>query len=162
MPQVNWSFVGSGLCSRHWIFHFYVMFHSISQATNKSEKQNVSERLKLLLFTPQTIELLYKCHLIIPPGLHLVRDIILTMTQVIRMVPRSLTDLIRRTHVGMEPLLMKVQIYYYTTEPPPFYEYVMSHNYPTNFLLVMWHTIVGPVFLAYNAYYTMCWCQLFL
>lgn len=44
MPQVNWSFVGSGLCSRHWIFHFYVMFHSILQATNKSEKQNVTVR----------------------------------------------------------------------------------------------------------------------
>lgn len=67
----------------------------------------------------QTMELLLydKCHVIIPPPHHqprlrLVEKITLTMTQVNRMLPQKLTDLVHWTHGGMKPLLMKVQIYY--------------------------------------------------
>lgn len=71
------------------------------------------------LWILQTLELLLydKCHVIIPPPHHqprlrLVEKITLTMTQVNRMLPQKLTDLVHWTHGGMKPLLMKVQIYY--------------------------------------------------
>lgn len=72
------------------------------------------------LWILQTLELLLydKCHVIIPPPHHhrprlrLVGKITLTMTQVNRMLPQKLTDLVHWTHGRMKPLLMKVQIYY--------------------------------------------------